>query len=227
MRKLTAFGLSVALLVLSLGASCDGQKKTAKHKLAIYTADADAALIAVTDSVAVLQARGRMQPAAAKSVYQINLRMAVAVDIIRERSKTGFDKKDLLPTIKQVIEDIRAAEAAGVVNLSDKARTQFLQITFFAMFTAQSIQAIIEATKPPEVPPEMMAAAQAAQGVAPRRAQQAGEDTLWTDIVLIAQTAILQGIQHSRLDEAGAFAAGEKLSSDLKASLNAKIAAIP
>lgn len=219
-----ALALIAIVTVFSLAAACPsrGTAKTTKHKLAIYTADGETALIAVTDSVEALQGAGRLTPAAAKNIYQINLRVALAVDVLRNRAKAGFDKKEALAIIKQIVEDVRTAESAGVVNLDGKVRTQFLQITFWAQFTVNSIQAVIEAAKEPELKDAEVEAASFTL-----TAQTAGEETVWSNLVLIAQQALIQGLQHSRLDEAGAFAAGEDLSVKLKNSLNAKIAAIP
>ena len=203
-----AFRVTALLAIVAfttMAVSCpNSAPKTAKHKLAIYTADGDTAL-------------------AAKNVYQINLRVALAIDVLRGRAKTGYNKAEALTIIKQTIDDIRAAEAAGVVNLEGKDRTQFLQITFWAQFTATSIQAVIEATKEPSPTPTDTADASFTIAAQPR----AEDETVWSDLVLIAQQALIEGIQHSRLNEADAFAAGDSLSAKLKDSLNAKIAAIP
>lgn len=214
--------LLALVAVFSMAASCGGPKTT-KHKLAVYTADGYSALIATTDSVEVLQVAGKLTPAAAKNVYQINLRLGLAVDVIRNRAQTGFDKKEALTIIKQIIDDVRAAEAAGVINLEGKTRTQFLQVTFWLQFTATSIQAVIEATKEPELKEPEVAAASFTLGAKPK----AQDETVWSDLVLIAQRALVQGLQHSRMTEVEAFAAGEELSRQLKESLNAKIAALP
>ena len=222
-----AFRVTALLAIVAfttMAVSCpNSAPKTVKHKLAIYTADGDTALTAITDAVGTLQGAGKLTPAAAKNVYQINLRVALAIDVLRGRAKTGYNKAEALTIIKQTIDDIRAAEAAGVVNLEGKARTQFLQITFWAQFTATSIQAVIEATKEPSPTPTDTADASFTIAAQPR----AEEETVWSDLVLIAQQALIEGIQHSRLNEADAFAAGDSLSAKLKDSLNAKIAAIP
>lgn len=224
MKTVTRRFLLLALVAcVSMAAACPSTPKTAKHKLAVYTADGDAALIALTDAVAKLNEAGRLSAPAAKNVYQINLRVALAVDILRERAKTGFNKQEALTIIKQVIDDVRAAEAAGVIALEGKTRTQFLQITFWAQFTATSIQAVIEATKEP---PLKQSEAEAASFTLNTQVRE-GDETVWSDLVLIAQQALLRGIQHSHLSEPEAFGAGEELSRQLKDSLKAKIAAIP
>lgn len=213
-RILTSIILFAFLLPL---AGCGN--KTTTHKLAIYTAQADAALVAITDAVAKLDDAGRLSPAAAKQVYVINLRVVSAIDAIRSRAKAGFDKRTTLLIIADAIKDIRAAEAS-VIGLTGDAKRRFDEITFFAIFTLESIQAVIEAVKEPVIPESRMAEV--------RRVLSAREDgSVWTDLVLILQTAILRGISQSRMTQDVAFADGEQLSRDLRASLEAKIAVIP
>lgn len=219
-RKLILLSI---VAVLSMAVACPSTPKTPKHKLAVYTADADAALIAVTEAAETLNGAGRLKAPAAKKLYQANLRVAAAVDILRDRAKTGFDKKEALAIIKQTVTDIREAEEAGVVTLDGKTRTQFLQITFWLQFTATSIQAVIEATKEPPLKQQDAEAASFTLNTSARE----GDETVWSDLVLIAQRALLRGIEHSRMAEPDAFAAGEELSRQLKDNLKAKIAAIP
>lgn len=219
MKKLKAL-LGIFLLVLPLGLTGCG-KKTTQHNLAIFTAQADAALIAFTDATARLVQAGRISPDAAKGIYTINLRAAGSLDILRERARKGFDKKETLVIVDALIEDIRSAEASGVINLSGETKARFLQVTFFAQFTLRSIKAIVEASKPP-APPENVAREVM---TARNRAQQADE-TVWTDLVLILQTAVLRGISQSRMTVEEAFADGAALSVELKASLSAKLGAI-
>lgn len=219
MKKLKAL-LGIFVLVLPLGLTGCG-KKTTQHNLAIFTAQADAALIAFTDATARLAQAGRISPDAAKGIYTITLRAAGSLDILRERARKGFDKKETLVIVDALIEDIRSAETSGVINLSGETKARFLQVTFFAQFTLRSIKAIIEASKPP-APPES-----AAREVmtARNRAQQADE-TVWTDLVLILQTAVLRGISQSRMTAEEAFADGVALSLELKKSLSEKLGAI-
>lgn len=219
--KLTRIFLIIALALSPLTLSGCGKDKTAQNKLAIFTAQADAALIAFSDTVAVLQAAGKTQTATAKNIYAINLRAAKSIAILRDRAEAGFQKAEALTIINEVIADVRKAESDGVVNLTGKNRETFLKVTFFAQFTLASIKAVIEATKEPTVPTEEVKAA--AAGRAGVRAQ--GDETVWTDIVLILQNAVLRGISLSRLSAADAFSEGRMLSGELIASLNARLAA--
>lgn len=217
-QKLVAkFAVILALALSLLMAGCGGEKKTTQHKLAIFTAQADASLVGFTDATARLADAGRVSPAAAKNIYAINLRVVGAIDILRERAKTGFDKKEALTVIDNVIEDVRAAEAAGIVGLSGETKARFQQVTFFAQFTLRSIKAVIEAAQPPAVPEAQVKAAVSGR-------KQAGDETVWTDLVLILQTAVLRGIAQSRMTADEAFADGAALSAELKTSLNAKLA---
>lgn len=220
--KLVLGRIALLLLVLvpvSMAAKCnDG--RTTKHKLAVYTAQADASLVALTDSVDFLHKSGKTKPATAKTVYQINQKAAQAVDLIRDRSETGFEKKEALAVVKTLLEDVRKAEAEGLVGLKPDAQKKFRETTFFAIFTIQSIEAVIQAVKEPELPKEVNIDVGSVSFSA-----QAGEAE-WTELVLILQTAVIRGLSQSRMDQAAAYADGRALSEELKASLAAKIAAI-
>lgn len=216
-QKLKSFTLIAVLLVGTLSqTACT--PKTTTHKISIFTAQADAALIGLTDAVDLLQRSGKIQDA--KGIYNLNLRAAIALDTIRNRAETGFNKKEALEIIKQVIADARAAEAAGLIGLTGSQRQKFQEVTFFAIFTLESIQAVIAATKEPE--PPTTSQIMAATSTRPSRAQQA-EDTIWTELVLILQRAVLTGLGQSRMTQEEAFADGRRLSAELQASLRAKI----
>lgn len=215
-------GRPLALVLLMLipfsMVGCE-DNRTAKHKLAVYTAQADASLVGFTDSVDYLRTVGKMKSATAKTVYQINQKAVTAVDLIRDRSETGFDKKEALTIVKNLLEDVRKAESEGLLGLQPDAQKKFREVTFFAIFTIQSIEAVIQAVKEPQLPKdieigEVSFSAQANEGQ-------------WTELVLILQTAVLRGISQSRMDQAAALADGRELSAGLKVSLAAKIAAIP
>lgn len=208
--------LITILLIFSIAAKCGGNKTTT-HKLAIYTAQSDAALVALADSVDFLHEAGKTKPATAKTVYMTLQKAAGAVDLIRDRTETGFDKKEALAVTKTLLEDVRKAEAEGLIGLDTEASRKFKEITFFTIFTIQSIQAVIEAVKEPTTPVEEI---ESAVSFARSQAQ-------WTELVLILQTAVLRGLSQSRMDQVTAFADGRTLSRELKASLESRIAAIP
>lgn len=212
--------LIALLLIFSIAAKCGGDKTTT-HKLAIYTAQSDAALVGLADSVDFLHEAGKMKPSSAKQVYVITQKAAGAVDLIRDRSQAGFDKKEALSIVKTLLEDARKAEAEGLIGLDAAASMKFKEITFFTIFTIQSIQAVIEAVREPTVPVEEVKTA--ASG---NVSFQNGE-AQWTELVLILQAAVLRGLSQSRMDQVSAFEDGRKLSAELKASLAARIAAIP
>ncbi len=211
MRKLTRIALLLALTIPVMAASCNNL--TTKHKLAIFTAQSDAALVAVTEGSARLAAAGRLKADIAKSIYTINLRATNGIDVLRNRAKSGFDKKEALVVIDNLISDVRKAEADGVIGLSGNDRDRFLRITFFAQFTLRSVKAVIEAAKPPQD-----AGAEARAAIASARAAQA-DGTVATDLVLILQTAVLRGIAQSRMTEDEAFADGATLHNELVARL--------
>lgn len=215
-RKLKSFAL-IALLAVASIAQTACTPKTTTHKIAIFTAQADAALIGFTDAVDLLHRNGKIQDA--KGIYNLNLRVAIALDTIRNRAETGFNKKEALEIIKQVIADVRAAEAAGLIGLTGNQRQKFQEVTFFAIFTLESIQAVIAATKEPPPPPASQVTAAASGRAGARQA----DDTAWTELVLILQKAVLTGIGQSRMTQEEAFADGKRLSAELQASLRARI----
>jgi len=219
MRKSLTLTVSLALVLnLALITACGPKTPTAK--LAVYSANAQSALVAVTDSVDRLNRAGRIKAAAAKTAYSILGRVDAALAILRARVQSGYKKADALGIVTAIIEDLRQAEAEGVIGLSGKEREQFLRITFFAQFSLNSLKAVIEATKEPPLPLPTVAEAATARGT------RATDDAVWTDLVLILQSAVLRGISQSRMSESEAFADGAALSVELKASIASKLAAL-
>jgi len=219
MRKSLTLIISLALVLnLALVTACG--PKTPTQKIAVYTANAEAALVAVTDSVDRLNKAGRIKVFAAKNAYQIVDRISSGLIVVRDRAQHGYNQADALGIVTATIEDIRKAEADGVIGLSGKEKDQFLKITFFAQFALNSLKAVIAATKEPPLPLPTVAEAATA------RATRATDDTVWTDLVLILQTAVLRGISQSRMTQEEAFADGAALSVELKASIASKIAGL-
>ena len=217
-QKQIVTGALAALLVLSTLASTACTPKSATQKLAQYTAQSTAALVALTDATAALAAAGKTSAAGAKNIYQVVSKMNGSIDVIRDRAEKGFNKKEALTIIDGLLADLKAAQAAGVINLSGDQLAKFNEIIFFAQFTIKSVQAVIEAVKEPPVPAEQVRAALGRRSVA-------GQDTVWTDLVLIIQTAVLRGYSQSRMSAFDAFADGRALSAELKASLATKLGA--
>lgn len=218
--KISRIILSGILSVSLFAAACGQENKTTTHKLAIYTAQADTALAAFTDAVAFLNSTSKTSNASAKSIYLINQKAVGAVDSIRDRVETGFDKKEALAIVRVLLADVRKAEADGLIGLDVETKRKFQQITFFAIFTIQSIEAVITAVKEPELTEgekETLAAV---------ASQTRGQETEWTQLVLILQQAALRGLNQGRMSQAAAFFDGRALSAELKASLAAKIAAL-
>lgn len=214
-QKLIRVALLLALTIPLMAASCGNRATT--HNLAIFTAQADAGLTAVTDGVARLAEAGRIKPEVANKIYLTNLKATNGLDVLRSRAKSGFDKKEALVIIDNLISDARKAEADGVLGLSGDAKDRFLKITFFAQFTLRSIKAIIEAIPPPTDTATAEASARSALAV---RAQQDG--TVGTDLVLILQTALLKGISISQMTQDDAFAEGVRLHNLLVENLRSK-----
>ncbi len=205
----------VAMLVVAPLLSTACREKTPTEKLAIFTAQSATALDAFSHAVEALEAAGKMQPASAKSIYGLNLKVNTALDTLRVRAQTGFDKQEALTIIDNILSDLRKAEADGVVTLTGRDKEIFLKVTFFAQFSIRSIQAVIQAAQPPAVP---------ASELEYTKSLQRDESTVWTDLVLILQNAVIKGIVQSRMSAAAAFADGAATSATLRAFLAGKLA---
>lgn len=194
---------TIALIALTIGGVACGKGKTTQGKIALYTANTDAGILAFVEATKKLQDAGKLNGPTAASNYAIARKATDAIDIIRDRARTGWSKGDALSVIDDLIADVNRAEAESIVKLDPKASEQFKKVTFFAQFSLRSLKAIIEAAKEPTVPAEEL------RSVMAQRAR--ANETVWTDIVLILQEAILRGISQSRMDTPEAFADGEAL----------------
>lgn len=212
-RLLTYF---VAVAVLAAPLSLVGCKeKTPKEKLAVFTAQAVTGLDAFSHAIEALEAAGKVKPATAKAIYAANLKANGGLDILRTRAQAGFDKQEALTIVDNVLADLRKAEADGVITLSGRDKEIFLKTTFFVQFSVRSIQAVIAASKPPAVPESELAYA---------RGLQRDDSTVWTDLVLILQQAVIKGIVQARMSADEAFADGQATSAALAAFLKGKLA---
>lgn len=214
-RKLFRVAAICLLAIPLMAASC--RERTTSHNLAIFTAQADSGLIAVTQGVARLAEVGRINSRSANSIYIVNLKATNGINVLRDRAKSGFDKKEALVIIDNLISDARKAEADGVLGLTGEIKERFLQITFFAQFTLRSIKAIVEAVNPPA---DAASAEVKAKSVLAERVQQDGSE--WTDLVLILQNAVLKGISLERMTQDDAFAEGSRLHAELVDLLRTK-----
>lgn len=216
-QRTVAMALVVALAILPIG--CGGNK-TAQHKLAIYTANADAGFEGLVKVVAKLQDAGKISNARAKSLYLIANKAVGANSVLRGRAEAGFDQRHALIIINDLITDLNKLEEEAVIDLDPNGQKRFKEITFFVSFTLKSIQAVIEATKEPILPESEIQAAMA------RPRALAVDETVWTDLVLILQEAILKSISQTRLDQAGAFAAGKTLNEATRALIANRLAGL-
>lgn len=208
----------VVVLLLSLLLAGCGKDKTTTHKLAIYCANADATLLAFTEATARLNDAGRLNATSAKSIYQINLKIAASIDILRDRSESGFSRKDALVIISSLIDDLRRAEAEGVISLAGKEREQFVKITFFCLFALNSIEAVIAAVKEPTIPADEVRSATLA-----RKGLRYADESVWTDLVLILQSAVIRGLSQSRMNQQEAIVDGRVLSEQVKNLIRSKL----
>jgi hypothetical protein len=196
--------------------------KTTQNKIAIYTAQVDSGLVAVADAVNLLHSAGRLSSAASKSVYDLDLKILEADDLIRERAKTGFDKASALVIIDNLIDDAKKIEEAGVLNLNDADKARFQEVAGLLQFSLRSLQAIIKAIKPPALTTDEKI--RASHVLAVRR--DMAPSTLATQLILIVQEAIIKSLDQSRMTTEEAFADGDRVTESLRETIKARLAAL-
>lgn len=219
-RKLISLALIAILLTSTLAVSC-GKDRTTTHKLAVYTAQADAALLAVVNSLITLHEALRLNAGATKKALQFSDKANGAIATIRSRAEKGFDRKEALVIVQSLLDDISQLEESGVIGLPASQSAKFREVIFYARFTLNSIQAVIQAVKEPAPPTEGQVFA-AARG----RGAVGADDPVFTAIVLHLQVAVLRGLAQSRMAQEDAFADGRVLSGETKAKIAAKLAAL-
>ncbi len=221
--KVSRYVLSLVVLVVVLASPACFEGRTTTNKLAIFTAQVDAGLLAVTDATELLNSVGKLSPAATKGVYELDLKVLEANDLVRSRAKSGFDKQALLVILDNLLDDAKKLEASGVLGLSDREAQRFLDITNFTQFGIRSLQAVIKAVKPPVISAEQKARVSGVLS-ARKKAGAAVDSSVATDLVLILQSAILRSIDQSRMTADEAFADGLAISGPLRDRLKARIA---
>lgn len=224
MRTFRRFRLLLLIPVLSLAfAGCD--KADTKTKLARYTAQADTANAAVAKVVELLHGAGRIAAPEAKEIYEVELRVLEAGDLVRDRASSGFDKPTMLAVLRTLLEDVRKADGR-VTGVQGQENVGFRETINTLIFTITSLEAVIAALKEPALTPDQDARVQAILAYKPAAASRAGGSALASDITLVSQKAFIRIIDQSRMDAAAAFADGKLASAALREDLKAKIAAL-
>ncbi len=216
----TKFALSFIVVFALLLSACT--PKTTIHKVAIYTANAYTAFGALTDAVVRLEEAGKLNHATALKIHKLSQRAVISVDIVRNRAAAGgYKKEEVLAAINSGVEDVKALLLETAIIADANVRQRVNEFAFFLQFTMNSIQAVIAATKEPTVPEAEVKAAATGTNKALKIAQN---ETVWTDLVLILQKAVIATISQTRLTQADAFTEGEKLSVALRARLDTLLA---
>lgn len=203
--------LCLLLICGSLGITgCDSwfKGKSTKHQLAIGTANATTALGGVVESVEVFKTTGRISPDAARSVQSINRKVNDSIGLVRDRARTGYDKKDLLAVLSATSDDLLKAEAAGVVSFANERDKQlFRDSVAVAKFTIDTLRQLIELGKTPPPPP-------AAKSLTEEITASLTEEI--TAIVGIARTVAFDMWRQGRMGPDEAFADGEARTNTLR-----------
>lgn len=214
LRGGSAFGLIGLVLLTTLGTGCDWFKgKTTTHKVAIATANATTTLGGVTESVEVLRVAGKLSADGAKDVHNLDKKVNEAIDLVRQRAKTGYDKKDLLGILSKSAEDVAAAEQRGIVSITDPSdKLRFQETIALLKFGIDTLKQIIESNTAPAPP----------VGTARSVMQEPQSPLLYlTQLVGIARDTYFTMWRQSKLDQTEAFAEGDTRTRDLRDRLDA------
>jgi hypothetical protein len=206
--------LTIALLIFSiLMTACDAK---GKRGAAIALADSTAGLVAWSDATQVLADLGEIEPAAAVVSLQVNDNARKAVAQIAEKVKAGFSAKDVIGRIDEVIEELKKAEATGLLAIKNPdAKVKFREITAFAQLSLATTKNILKSLEPPPPPDPVKVEAALKTN---RSAVRASSLEKWTQFILIGQNFAFAVIQHHRLEPGAAF--------DAEAALNKKLAEV-
>jgi hypothetical protein len=202
----------MVLMLALTGASCGAKGKRGS---AIALADSTAGLVAWSDATQTLVDLAEIEPAAAVVSLQVNDKARAAVAQISEKTKAGFSAKDLIGQIDEVIEELKKAEASGLLGIKNAdAKTKFREITAFAQLSLATTKNLIKAIEPPPPPDPVKVEA----NLKPSRSAVRGSASnleKWTQFILIGQNFGFAVIQHNRLDADAAFAAEAELNKKL------------
>lgn len=215
--KSLRLGLYIALCAtLCFNPACVRKKvgetpdQTLARKKAVYSAQAVAALQGWSDMTEVLARHKLIASTSAKASYQANTKALTSLDLIRKRLREGFPSKSIIPILETLLTDLDAAEAAGVIGLSDpEARAKFQQALFSARFTLNSIKAILTAAQEPSLAQPKIMATRALQS------QTTPQPIWWTDAVLVIQQTVIKMLEQSRMEADAAWADADALSARL------------
>ncbi len=212
MRHRIVIAAVIALSLLACAKKRPGEtpQESVARKKAVYSAQSVTALQGWADITGVLARNGVVAEASAKAIYAANEKALTALDLVRKRLREGFPSKDVLPVIETILADLDAAEAGGLIGLSDpEAQAKFQQAIFSVRFTLNSIKAILAATKEPSIVEARDTARQAV------RLQATRQPGWWTEAVLVAQVTVIKMLEQSRMDAAEAWADADRISADL------------
>jgi len=217
--------LILAILTLSLaGAGCD---KKGKQGAAIALADTTAGLTAWSDATQVLVDLAEIEPAGAIASLDANDRTRQAVSQISDRVQQGYSSKEILPIIDQAIDDLRKAEADGLLGIKNPdAQQKFQEITAFAQFGLHTAENIIKAIKPPPLPNPVKVQASLEKQPESFAFGEVSDVEKWTQFVTIGQDFAFAVIRHNQLDTEQAFAAQVELNAKLKDTNAQRLAAL-
>lgn len=213
----------ILTLALAIG-SCGGKDR--KTATAIALADSTASLVAWSDAVQVLVDLDEIEGGNAKGQFQANDKLRGGIKQLREKVQAGFASKEALLKVDEVIEELRKAEADGLLGIKNPdAQKKFREITAFAQLSVRTVHNILKQLEPPPPPDPVKVGGnlEVPEGV---RAQGSGLEK-WTRFLIIGQDFAFAVIHHHRLDRDGAYSAEAELNEKLAALNSSRIAALP
>ena len=164
-------------------------------KPAVYSAQSAAALAGVQDVLIVLYDN---QVIKEKSIFAKHDKVTTGLEVFYARIQAnGYDKKNALTAIQQVIADVESFQNDVAVVSDPNTKAKLQQVFFTLQFTLNSIKAVIEATKEPD-PSAVIATRD--------RLLQATPYPWWNSVILIAQETALRMIAQSRMTKEQAWA---------------------
>jgi len=219
MKKLLLFPVLACVMLLQ---GCP--KKDAKTAAAIALADSTAGLIAWSDAVQVLVDLKEIESAGARGQFEVNDKLRQALAQIREKIEKGFSSKDVLLQVEEVLEELRKAEASGLLGLKNPdAQIKFREITAFAQLSVRTVNNILKQLEPPPPPDPVEVEAK----LRTSSDTKASGLEKWTRFVIIGQDFAFAVIRHHRLDAPAAFAAESELNSRLATLNKSRIESLP
>lgn len=186
----------IAALAVTVGSQTACFKaKDPTAKPAVYSAQSASALNGVQDTLIVLYNAGVIKD---KTIFAKHDRITTGLEVFYARIQSkGYDKKDAINAINQVIADVQALDKDIDLVKDPAAKAKLNQILFTLQFGLNSVKAVIEATKEPDASSVVSTTAKLRSPV---------QAPWWNDVILIVQNTAIKMLSQSRMNSEQAWA---------------------